>query len=132
MHTPKTKIIIFSAVFCLLLFATPFFASSAGLVPCGGSGEPPCSFSLLIELIQRIINFLLIIAAPIASILFAYAGFLYLTAGEESGKISKAHDVFLNVLIGIVIALAAWLVVNTINNALLKPGYVPEGIKLVD
>ena len=102
----------------------PIFAFADGLipkqlVPCDGSAASPCDFPALIHGVQHVITFLLVVAAPIASILFAYAGFLYLTAQGDTGQVSKAHSIFLTVFLGLVFALAAWLVVNTISNALL-------------
>ena len=109
----------FFVVFTSFLFLAPslFVFAQGGLVPCDGSN---CDFNALITLVQNIINFLLLVAAPIAAIMFAWAGFLYLSARGNSGQISKAHDIFWNVLWGLVIALAAWLIINTITNALLK------------
>jgi|SRR3990167_7572882 len=105
----------------LTLFSIPYFVFAAPLVPsCSGT---ECGFDDLIVLVRNTINFLLIITAPIAAIMFAYAGFLYLTAAGDSGKISKAHGIFWTVLCGIVITLAAWLIISTITGALLKEGY---------
>lgn len=93
---------------------------SAGLVPCGGFDdngtlEPACDFSHLVLMAERIIDFLLYtIAMPLAAVAFAYAGFLYLTAGPNPGNVGKAKKIFLNVLWGLIIALAAWLIVNTL------------------
>ncbi|MCI0542507.1 family 16 glycosylhydrolase [bacterium] len=105
-----------------------------GLVPCGTHATPPegfapgdqankvaedCQFADLIELIQRVMNYLLFaFAIPLAAIIFTYAGFLYLTAGGDTGKISRAHSIFLYVVVGLVVALAAWLIVKAIVTGL--------------
>ncbi len=92
----------------------------SGLVQCG-TGEGPdaanqCGFNDIISLIQRIINFLLFaIAVPLAAISFAYAGYLYLTAGVNPSNIGKAKTIFVNVIVfGLPLALAAWLIVHAI------------------
>lgn len=109
-------------VLAVFLFI-PFVTRSARLVPCEGKD---CDFDTLIDLVQSIINFLLIIAAPLAAILFAYAGWLYLSAGGSPEKVKKAHGIFVTVFWGLVIALAAWLVVTTIANVLLEqPSRLP-------
>ena len=46
--------------------------------------------------------------------MFIWAGFLYLTAAGNEGQVKKAHELFWAVFIGIVIALAAWLLVNAV------------------
>lgn len=92
--------------------------TSGPLVPCGG---PDCDFNQLIKLIKNVINFLLfVIAAPLAAIVFAYAGFLFLTSRGNEQQISQAKQIFWSVLIGFVIAFGAWLIVDAITSALLK------------
>ncbi|MEK7586154.1 MAG: pilin [Patescibacteria group bacterium] len=84
----------------------------------------PCDFDALMGLINRIINFLLfVIATPLAAIIFCYAGFLLLTSGGSSESKTKAKKIIKNLLIGYVIALAAWLIVHTILTTL---GYKGE------
>ena len=110
----------------ILLFS-PIFVS-AGLVPCGAKiNDPatpwnemdPCGFSHLMIMINGIIYFLLFnVAIPVAAILFAYAGFMFMTAAGNEGKISKAKEIFGAVLYGLLIAFLAWLIVNTVLTAL--------------
>ncbi len=89
-----------------------------GLIPCEGKD---CDFDSLLVLIKNIINFLiLIIAAPISALLFMWAGFTYLTAGGDMGKVKKAHSIFMNVAVGLFIALGAWLLVNFLVQAFVK------------
>lgn len=58
------------------------------------------------------INFILfVIIPPVAAVWFAYAGFLMLTAAGDPGKTKQARDMILYVVIGILIAYAAWLLV---------------------
>jgi hypothetical protein len=95
---------------------------SSGLVPCNGIGD--CDFNHLIELFRRVISFLIMIAIALSSIAFAYAGFLYLTSAGNEGKVSQAHGIFGDVLWGIIIALAAWLIVNAIAASLLNQSII--------
>jgi len=88
-----------------------------GLVPCEGAN---CNFSSFMQLIINLIDFLIKISIPIAIILFSYAGFLYITAGGNPGKIGQAHDIFKTVFIGFLIVLSAWLIVNTLVGPLLN------------
>ncbi len=82
-----------------------------------------CNFDAFMKLISNIITFLLYIAIPIAAVSFFFAGFLYLTAGGNPGKIEEAHQIFWSVMIGIIIMLSAWLLVNTIVKELLDPSF---------
>jgi len=80
-----------------------------------GSFKNPCDIKFLFMLIDNIINFLLFsVALPLAAIAFAYAGFILLTAAGDPGKLTTAKAIFKNVLIGLVIALAAWIIVKAI------------------
>jgi len=47
-------------------------------------------------------------------VLFAWAGWEALTAAGDTEKYGHAKSIFSNVVIGLVIILAAWLVVDTI------------------
>ncbi|MBI5816860.1 MAG: hypothetical protein HZB09_00325 [Candidatus Yonathbacteria bacterium] len=101
------------ALFLLVLFAI-FIPSYvfADLVPCNGAD---CDFNDFIDLINNVINFLMFkFAVPLAAISFAIAGVMILTAGGNTGQVEKAKEIFWNVLIGLIVALAAWLVVNAI------------------
>lgn len=97
--------------------------TTSGLIPCGQgtlvggmvAENERCTFDDLIILAQNVINFLIFrIAAPIAAVMFAYAGFLWLTNGGNEARITQARSVFWMVFWGLVIALAAWLTVNMI------------------
>ncbi len=98
----------------------------APLVPCDGVKVPSntdanfreCDFNMLITLAQNIINFLLVFSTAIAASCFFFAGYLYLTAGGNIGQVTRAHHIFKNVAVGLIIALAAWLIVNTVLTAL--------------
>ncbi len=81
----------------------------------------PCGWTHLLQLAQNLLNFMVYIAVPIAAIAFAYAGWLYLSARGNPGQITKAHGIFMNVAIGIVIVLVAWLVIDQIMEALVNP-----------
>jgi len=116
--------------------------SAFQLVPCSGisSTDPttgaatiPCDYNYFITMVQRFINLLLYAAAFIAVVLIVYAGFLYLTAGGNTSKTSKAHAIFRAVVIGMVISFTAWTVVFTVTstlkpngtNTLINPSFVP-------
>lgn len=117
---------IFFVTFSILLGAAGIaHADTLGLIPCGNTEvanqvQDKCTYQDLIILAQTVIKFLIFsLAAPIAAIMFAYAGFTYITNGGNESKIKQAHDIFLYVFWGLIIALAAWLVVNFILEFLL-------------
>lgn len=116
MNTAKIKtftaaIIPTTLVLVLLL---PAYTFAASLVPCNGT-TTPCNYAAIITLIKNIVNFLLFgLAVPLAAISFAVAGVMILTAGGNSSQVERAKEIFWNVVIGLVVALSAWLIVNAI------------------
>lgn len=85
------------------------------LVPCTGVGTSECTFQKLMEMINRIINFVLfILILPIAAIIFAYAGILYISSAASPSNKEKAKGIFGTVVVGLIVALGAWIIINTI------------------
>jgi hypothetical protein len=48
----------------------------------------------------------------------AWGGFKWLTAGGDSGRVTSAKETITNAIMGLILALAAYLVMNTVNPAL--------------
>ena len=96
---------------------TDLSSKKGGLVPaCPSTG---CGFDQLMTLINNVITFLLFtVATPLAAIIIAYAGWLYLSSGGNSSDVTRAKKILMNVVIGYVIGLAAWLIVKTIITSL--------------
>ena len=101
------------ALFCFIL-AIPLVTSAAlpdEIVPCNGVDCDVCDIATLA---QNTLNAGIYIAVFLSAILFAWAGWKYVSAGGDSGKVRSAREIFTNVLIGLIIILAGWLVVDTI------------------
>ena len=73
-----------------------------------------CGLADLVLLIQRIIEYIFILILPIAAIIFAYVGYLLMTSGGNADKKSKAKKAMTSLVIGILIILAAWLLVKSV------------------
>lgn len=126
------KVLTISLFVLIALFPAASFADYVGsdspkdtgfqLVPCDGV-LIPCDFNALMTLFNRFINFILYVSIPLAAISFSYAGYLYLSAAGNTGKIEEAHGIFIKVLWGFVFVLSAWLIVYTINKALLSSDF---------
>jgi len=107
-----------------------------GLVPVcntdvdtvNGGFSNPCDFNMVMSLINNFITFLVItLATPLFALIIIYVGWLYLSDMGNSENITKAKKILKNVLIGYVIALAAWLIVHTIVASL-----VPETSSILE
>ena|ERR1700733_5067209 len=105
----------FLIILVSFLVPTFSFAADTPLVTCYVN----CGFNDLMNLINNIIHFLLFdMAVPIAAIMFFYAGFELVTSGGSTEKRGIAHKVFFNAVIGLVLAVAAWLIVRTLLSIL--------------
>ncbi|MES2014412.1 MAG: pilin [Patescibacteria group bacterium] len=82
-----------------------------GLVPqCEGAFCRACD---LTELANNVINFGVAFSVVVATLMFAYAGILYVTAaGKGADQVKKAHGIFVNVFVGLVIVLISWLLID--------------------
>lgn len=99
---------------------TPLLASAAlpqQIVPNTCTGVD-CSLCDLTTLAQNVLNTGIYIAIFLSAVLFAWAGWLYLSNNGNAEQASRAKSTFTNVAIGIVIILSAWLVVSAIMHTL--------------
>lgn len=89
----------------------------------------PASFALFMTVVNNIIIFILTMAIVfVAPLMIAYAGFLYVVNPFNPSGIAQAKKIMLNLVVGIVIALAGWLIVDALF-AVLTPGGAPFGQK---
>jgi amino acid transporter len=114
-----TKIFVSLLVLAILIVPMLTFAkdvpNDSGIIPCGtdATGNKQCKFNDLIELVYNLINFVIkYLALPIAGIMFAYAGILLVTAPGDESK-TKAKNIFMNVVWGLILAVGAWIIVTT-------------------
>lgn len=80
---------------------------SGKCVDSNGNEVDPVGLNL-----QNVINILLFIAGIIAVIYIVIGGFRYVTSNGDSGSISKAKNTIMYALIGLVIAIMAYAIVN--------------------
>ncbi|TSC71215.1 MAG: hypothetical protein G01um101449_70 [Parcubacteria group bacterium Gr01-1014_49] len=102
------------------LFALPSLAHAGG-IPFFGPIIPEAysrcaaSWGLLITVINNIISLLLTLAIVfVAPIMIAYAGFLFVVNPVNASGKEEAKKILTNTIVGIVIALAGWMIVDAI------------------
>ncbi len=110
--TPMRRYLIPILTFLFLITVT--VVEAKGLVPCGGEGEDKCQMCHFVQLGQRILEWFILVSASIIAVMFAWGGFEWVMSGGNTGKIQKGKDKMINALIGLLIILGAYLVVNTI------------------
>jgi hypothetical protein len=117
----------------IMVFVTPLFllAQSSGTTgnttSSGTTGNPtgpivivnPFKANTIQDLIKSIVNDILMpIGGVVAVLMIMYAGFLFVTAGGEPGKITKAKDALLWGVIGAAILLGAWVISQAISTTI--------------
>ena len=87
----------------------------------GGSGggivlTNPIGVDTIPAVLDRIINFMIVLAGPIAVIMLIYAGYLFVVGGGSEEKVKTARRIILGVVIGIaILVLSKALVYVTCN-----------------
>jgi soluble lytic murein transglycosylase-like protein len=100
------------SVFLLTLF--PSFVTAAGLVPCGGPGEPVCQFCHVVQLVTTVSGWLVAVLGTLAAIVIVVMGLRLVTSGGDVAAKTQARRVISNVLVGYVILLSGWLIINQV------------------
>ena len=111
-------------ILIILGLATPLAAMagnfSGPLVPCGREGQSMCTLCDLFTMVQTIIDFVSAGIIVLAVIFITFGGFMILLAGANPGNMETGKKIITNAVIGVIIALLAWTVINVIFNTLVS------------
>ncbi len=66
-------------------------------------------------IILKIITFLLTFLAALAVLVILVAGIMYITSGGDEGKVETAKNWIMYAIIGLIIALLGWVIVNIVS-----------------
>lgn len=111
------------AVVLSLLLLTPWLVSAQGFVTCVGR---ECNLCHLISTGQNLLNWLVAILTVVAVMVLVYAGYRLVSSGGNTEVRDLAKQILINVIVGYIIVLAAWLLVDTgmrmlLNQAIFGP-----------
>ena len=112
-----TSIITAFAIVATALFVpVPVFAAcpptTSGQVQCGLDSVAPSTTGNLTDSIKTIINVLLFVLGAIAVIMIIIGGFRYVLSAGESSAITAAKNTIFYAVIGLVVAILAFAIVN--------------------
>ena len=133
------KFLFLAMILCVLLYLpivpvtdgglTAALVEAKGLVPCGGGGdEQPCNACHAMTMVNGLISYLFTIVAFLAVMVMMYAGVKLVTSQGNASAWEEAKGMLTNVIVGFVIVLAAWLVVDTLMKMLLDPKVIEPGM----
>lgn len=91
----------------------------SGLVTCEG---PDCNWCSVVSMVNRIITWLIAFLSVVAVGVMVIAGFRMVTSGGDKAAWQSGKSMFTNVVIGIIIVLSAWLIVDTTLSVLTGKG----------
>lgn len=114
------KSIFFIVIICAFLFPIISFAGNlkGPLVPCGRSGQEDCTLCDIFVMLQTIIDFITLGIFIFAPIFIAAGGIMILISADTPDRLNLGKSIIKNAIIGIVIALLAWTMVNELLIAL--------------
>ncbi|HTL39340.1 MAG TPA: hypothetical protein VL306_00805 [Methylomirabilota bacterium] len=126
----KNKIIFLSLLLGLLLVSN---VAHAALINCGGRGatgqQPDCQIGDIIVSIKNIINFLLSWAWLISTFLIVVSGFKMVFAAGNEEAISSAKTSLSHAIIGFIIIMLSFLIVNFVIGLLTGGGaFSPDAL----
>lgn len=110
---------VWLSLVALIVVTVPLLALAQGLVPCTGAVGDECQFCRLVQLIDNVVTWLVGVLSVIAAIMIAYGGFLLVTSAGNTGQKEKAKTLVTNTIIGFVIVLAAWLLIDLFMQVLI-------------
>jgi hypothetical protein len=109
----------------IALIVLPFFAEAAGLVPCGGQDEDPCTLCHLFVMIKGVIDFLTIgVAAPLVVVMGMASAIMFITAHGNPEWITRARQTITAAVIGFLIVLLSWVIINTVVGLTTESGMI--------
>ena len=121
----KSFLIILIIAISLLLNNGQAFAALVTCDPEKPAGAGSCDLCALFQTIQNVVNFLIGAAFSMVTIMLMYGGISMYFSGSNPENTKKATKVLINAVIGLVIVLTSWVIINTIITFLAKPGSPP-------
>ncbi len=118
------KSFVFIITFSLYFLSLETGLAAGGFVPCTGLDCGSCE---LVQMANTIITWLIGILFLVFAVIMTVAGYGLVTSGGNQAALAAAKDKFKNALIGIIIVLAAWLIVDTLLKAILPGGNTSFG-----
>lgn len=106
--------IIAVVLLSLLMLVQVAKAQGGGLVGCVND----CTLKQLVDVVIRVINYLLSLAGFVAMIFIVWSGWGMVNSGGNEEKITAAKASFSNAIIGFFLILAAYVLLDAIINVL--------------
>jgi len=112
----------------IILFISPFFFTESlalastppdGIVSLSGCSGPDCTACNVVHMVNGGITWLIGILFVVFAVIMVIAGVGLVTSGGNQSALESAKSKFTNAIIGLIIILSAWLIVDTLMRGLL-------------
>lgn len=105
-------------ILCVAVLPTISVAQAPGLAQLAQCSGNDCTACNLVHLANGVIQWLIGILFVVFAILVAIAGVRLVVSGGNSRALDAAKETFINAIIGFLIILSAWLIIDTVMRAL--------------
>lgn len=124
------KALVSLFVFLFVGLVTPTaFAGDVGIAQLSGCTGLDCSACNVVDMANGLITWLIGILFVVFALLLAIAGVRLVTSGGNHHALDEAKSSFMNAIIGFIIILSAWLIVDTIMRGLVGTSSNPGQIR---
>jgi len=111
----KNIFIILGIVLCVSVVISPMAGAVDPFDACSGASD-----TLVCQnkgdsigvIIKNGVNLMLYVLSAVAVIMIIYAGILFTTSGDNSATLTKAKDTILYSVVGLVVAICSYAIVN--------------------
>ena len=93
-------------------------STTGGLAQLAGCSGPDCTACNVVDMLNGFIKWLIGIMFVLCAALLTVAGVRLVTSGGNSHTLDEAKGMFTNAIIGMLIILAAWMIIDTVMRAL--------------
>lgn len=129
----RRRLSFFAVLSAVLVFIPAAIARAditilGGTIPCTTGWD--CTLCAGVTVMQFIINAAIIIALPVAAVMFTWAGALLMVSAANPEGRKKAIGIFKTVGIGFFFVLCGWIIVDTLLRVVVinpNPGYLGSG-----
>ncbi len=102
--------------------------TTGGLAQLSGCSGPDCTSCNVVDMLNGFIKWIIGFMFLLCAVLMTVAGVRLVTSGGNSHTLDEAKGMLSNAIIGMIIILAAWLMVDTVMRALVGPdGKISNG-----
>lgn len=110
-----------SVISIVFVYALIFWAAALPVFAQGPSGggtktlQNPLKFSSIETFIEGVLKAIVMVALPIITVFFVYAGFMFIKARGKSNELSDAKKNLVYVVVGAILILSAWVLATLIG-----------------